>query len=95
MLTRDCCKLFILGEEGEDELIGPTPPPEEFPEISTVKKVEVEIQERKDTKPGVPHVREWDRGKGKPQTSVLPLHVYEYASLSVCPFCGLLLRSCV
>uniref|UniRef100_A0A8C2KAZ7 Coiled-coil domain containing 174 n=1 Tax=Cyprinus carpio TaxID=7962 RepID=A0A8C2KAZ7_CYPCA len=28
-----------------------------------VRKVEVEIQERKDTKPGVPHVREWDRGK--------------------------------
>ncbi|KPP72247.1 coiled-coil domain-containing protein 174-like [Scleropages formosus] len=27
------------------------------------KKVEVEIQERRDTKPGVPHVREWDRGK--------------------------------
>ncbi|KAG8007859.1 hypothetical protein GBF38_013571, partial [Nibea albiflora] len=51
------------GEEGEDELIGPSPPPEEFPEVSTVKKVEVEIQERKDTKPGVPHVREWDRGK--------------------------------
>ncbi|TKS71596.1 Coiled-coil domain-containing protein 174 [Collichthys lucidus] len=51
------------GEEAEDELIGPTPPPEEFPEVSTVKKVEVEIQERKDTRPGVPHVREWDRGK--------------------------------
>ncbi|XP_078270532.1 coiled-coil domain-containing protein 174 [Rhinoraja longicauda] len=27
------------------------------------KKVEIVIQERKDTKPGVPHVREWDRGK--------------------------------
>ncbi|XP_038666711.1 coiled-coil domain-containing protein 174 [Scyliorhinus canicula] len=26
-------------------------------------KVEVVIQERKDTKPGVPHIREWDRGK--------------------------------
>lgn len=26
-------------------------------------KVEVIIQERKDTKPGVPHIREWDRGK--------------------------------
>ncbi|XP_023279207.1 coiled-coil domain-containing protein 174 [Seriola lalandi dorsalis] len=47
------------GEEEEAELIGPPPPPE----VSTVKKVEVEIQERKDTKPGVPHVREWDRGK--------------------------------
>ncbi|KAM8757482.1 coiled-coil domain-containing protein 174 isoform 2-T2 [Acanthopagrus schlegelii] len=50
-------------EEGEGEIIGPSPPPEDFPEISTVKKVEVEIQERRDTKPGVPHVREWDRGK--------------------------------
>uniref|UniRef100_A0A673LAT1 Coiled-coil domain-containing protein 174-like n=1 Tax=Sinocyclocheilus rhinocerous TaxID=307959 RepID=A0A673LAT1_9TELE len=37
-------------------LVGPPAPP-------TVRKVEVEIQERKDTKPGVPHVREWDRGK--------------------------------
>ncbi|XP_078063093.1 coiled-coil domain-containing protein 174, partial [Mustelus asterias] len=26
-------------------------------------KVEVVTQERKDTKPGVPHIREWDRGK--------------------------------
>ncbi|KAM7422482.1 hypothetical protein PAMA_010500 [Pampus argenteus] len=49
------------GEE-EDELIGPLPP-EDSPEVSTHKKVEVEIQERKDTKPGVPYVREWDRGK--------------------------------
>uniref|UniRef100_A0A3Q2DRB5 Coiled-coil domain containing 174 n=1 Tax=Cyprinodon variegatus TaxID=28743 RepID=A0A3Q2DRB5_CYPVA len=30
---------------------------------SEIQKVEVEIQERRDTKPGVPHVREWDRGK--------------------------------
>lgn len=58
--------IFLLVEEGEGEIIGPSPPPEDFPEISTVKKVEVEIQERRDTKPGVPHVREWDRGKGKP-----------------------------
>lgn len=58
--------IFPLGEEGEGEIIGPSPPPEDFPEISTVRKVEVEIQERRDTKPGVPHVREWDRGKGKP-----------------------------
>lgn len=36
---------------------------EEVPETPAVPKVEVEIQERKDTKPGVPHVREWDRGK--------------------------------
>lgn len=53
----------VEGEEGEGELIGPPPPSEECPEVSTVKKVEVEIQERKDTRPGVPHVREWDRGK--------------------------------
>ncbi|XP_012680402.2 coiled-coil domain-containing protein 174 [Clupea harengus] len=36
---------------------------EEVPEMPPVPKVDVEIQERKDTKPGVPHVREWDRGK--------------------------------
>ncbi|XP_007948790.1 coiled-coil domain-containing protein 174 [Orycteropus afer afer] len=36
----------------------PTPPP-----TAQSSKVEVIIQERKDTKPGVPHVREWDRGK--------------------------------
>ncbi|KAM3877841.1 coiled-coil domain-containing protein 174 [Diretmus argenteus] len=50
-------------EEEEDDLIGPSPPSEEPPEVSTRKKVVVEIQERKDSKPGVPHVREWDRGK--------------------------------
>uniref|UniRef100_A0A8C0BMT4 Uncharacterized protein n=1 Tax=Buteo japonicus TaxID=224669 RepID=A0A8C0BMT4_9AVES len=27
------------------------------------RKVEVVIQERRDTKPGVPYVREWDKGK--------------------------------
>lgn len=57
--------MFVQGEGGEGQLIGPSPPPEDSPEVSTVKKVEVEIQERKDTRPGVPHVREWDRGKGK------------------------------
>lgn len=50
-------------EEDGDELIGPSPPPEDHPEVSILKKVEVEIQERRDTKPGVPHVREWDKGK--------------------------------
>lgn len=64
-VNRDCRELFVLGEEGKDELIGPLPPSEDVPEVSTVKKVEVEIQERRDTKPGVPHIREWDRGKGK------------------------------
>ncbi|XP_062853080.1 coiled-coil domain-containing protein 174 [Trichomycterus rosablanca] len=44
-------------ENKTEELIGPPPP------AAAVKKVEVEIQERKDTRPGVPHVREWDRGK--------------------------------
>lgn len=51
---------MLTEEEGEAE-----PLPEDIPEVSTVKKVEVEIQERKDTRPGVPYVREWDRGKGK------------------------------
>ncbi|KAM4588257.1 coiled-coil domain-containing protein 174 [Odontesthes bonariensis] len=50
-------------EEEEVEAMGPFPQPDEHPEVSTLKKVEVEIQERRDTKPGVPHVREWDRGK--------------------------------
>ncbi|XP_041946257.1 coiled-coil domain-containing protein 174 isoform X1 [Alosa sapidissima] len=44
-------------EEEDEEGVG------EVPETPSVPKVEVEIQERKDTKPGVPHVREWDRGK--------------------------------
>ncbi|XP_031612976.1 coiled-coil domain-containing protein 174 [Oreochromis aureus] len=51
------------GEEEEFETTGTSPQPEECPEVSILKKVEVEIQERRDTKPGVPHVREWDRGK--------------------------------
>ena len=38
----------------------PAPPP-----VAQNSKVEVIIQERKDTKPGVPHIREWDRGKGR------------------------------
>lgn len=61
---RDCCELFVLGGDDEGDLIGPLAPPEEVPEVSRARKVEVEIQERKDSKPGVPHVREWDRGKG-------------------------------
>ncbi|XP_024126934.1 coiled-coil domain-containing protein 174 isoform X2 [Oryzias melastigma] len=47
----------------EEETFGPYPQPDDPPEVSTLKRVEVEIQERRDTKPGVPHVREWDRGK--------------------------------
>ncbi|XP_043098269.1 coiled-coil domain-containing protein 174 [Puntigrus tetrazona] len=42
-------------DDNDEGLVGPPAP--------IVRKVEVEIQERKDTKPGVPHVREWDRGK--------------------------------
>lgn len=60
----DFCFLVAPAAEDEEEaeandLIGP-PPPE-----AAVKKVEVEIQERRDTRPGVPHVREWDKGKGE------------------------------
>lgn len=44
----------------------PSSKPTEPPRVSTeTRKVEVIIQERKDTKPGVPYVREWDKGKGK------------------------------
>ncbi|KAJ8409392.1 hypothetical protein AAFF_G00235900 [Aldrovandia affinis] len=50
------------GEE-EEELVGPLPVPEEPPAPPAPKKVVVEIQERRDTRPGVPHVREWDLGK--------------------------------
>ncbi|XP_053492550.1 coiled-coil domain-containing protein 174 [Ictalurus furcatus] len=46
------------GEDDPEDVIGPPPAPE-----AAAKKVEVEIQERKDSRPGVPHVREWDRGK--------------------------------
>ncbi|XP_019737012.1 coiled-coil domain-containing protein 174 [Hippocampus comes] len=53
-----------LEEENEDEdVTALSAPPHDPPEVSRVKKVEVEIEERRDTKPGVPHVREWDRGK--------------------------------
>ncbi|XP_043444149.1 coiled-coil domain-containing protein 174 [Prionailurus bengalensis] len=54
-------------EEENKDVIGPLPPePEAVPTPRTVaqsSKVEVIVQERKDTRPGVPHVREWDRGK--------------------------------
>ncbi|NXO12996.1 CC174 protein, partial [Oriolus oriolus] len=36
----------------------------ELPRVTAAsRKVEVVIQERRDTKPGVPYVREWDKGK--------------------------------
>ncbi|KAM4799902.1 coiled-coil domain-containing protein 174 [Urocitellus parryii] len=53
-------------EEGHPDaaVIGPpAPEPEAPPPAAQSSKVEVIIQERRDTKPGVPHVREWDRGK--------------------------------
>uniref|UniRef100_A0A8C6G289 CCDC174 alpha/beta GRSR domain-containing protein n=1 Tax=Moschus moschiferus TaxID=68415 RepID=A0A8C6G289_MOSMO len=53
--------------ENDGDVIGPLPPePEVTPAPRTTaqsSKVEVIVQERKDTRPGVPHVREWDRGK--------------------------------
>ncbi|XP_075794877.1 coiled-coil domain-containing protein 174 [Pelodiscus sinensis] len=54
-------------ENGEEEkVIGPLPAEPEAPlapRVSESRKVEVVIQERKDTKAGVPYVREWDKGK--------------------------------
>uniref|UniRef100_A0A8D0HPU2 Coiled-coil domain containing 174 n=1 Tax=Sphenodon punctatus TaxID=8508 RepID=A0A8D0HPU2_SPHPU len=51
-------------ENGEEDIIGPAPAEPEAPRVlAESKKVEVLIQERKDTRPGVPHVREWDEGK--------------------------------
>uniref|UniRef100_A0A452RD78 Coiled-coil domain containing 174 n=1 Tax=Ursus americanus TaxID=9643 RepID=A0A452RD78_URSAM len=51
----------------ENDVVGPLPPePEAVPTPRTASqssKVEVIVQERRDTRPGVPHVREWDRGK--------------------------------
>lgn len=52
-------ELEPVQDEEENEVIGPEP---EVP-VKHERKVEVVVQERKDTKPGVPHVREWDRGK--------------------------------
>ncbi|XP_056380906.1 coiled-coil domain-containing protein 174 isoform X2 [Hyla sarda] len=46
-------------EEEENKVIGPEP----VVPVEHEKKVEVVVQERKDTKPGAPHIREWDRGK--------------------------------
>lgn len=57
--------LFVSGEDEEGDTVGPIPQPDVPPEASLLKRVEVEIQERRDTKPGVPHIREWDRGKGR------------------------------
>ncbi|KAG3295162.1 hypothetical protein H1C71_042207 [Ictidomys tridecemlineatus] len=48
----------VIGPPAPEPEAGPAPPP-----AAQSSKVEVIIQERRDTKPGVPHVREWDRGK--------------------------------
>ncbi|NXT94336.1 CC174 protein, partial [Anhinga rufa] len=46
-----CCLLSVTDEP-------------EAPRVTAAsRKVEVVIQERRDTKPGVPYVREWDKGK--------------------------------
>ncbi|KAI5615011.1 coiled-coil domain-containing protein 174, partial [Silurus asotus] len=50
---------LVKDDQDVPEDVIETPPPAE----AAVKKVEVEIQERKDSRPGAPHVREWDRGK--------------------------------
>lgn len=47
----------VVTEPSEPKSV-PAPPP-----VAQSSKVEVIIQERKDSKPGVPHIREWDRGK--------------------------------
>ncbi|NWS68662.1 CC174 protein, partial [Crotophaga sulcirostris] len=48
-------------EKGEVKDVTPEPEAPRVPAAS--RKVEVVIQERRDTKPGVPYVREWDKGK--------------------------------
>ncbi|KAM6256812.1 coiled-coil domain-containing protein 174 isoform 2-T2 [Porphyrio hochstetteri] len=45
------------------EVKGVTDEPEAPRVTAASRKVEVVIQERRDTKPGVPYVREWDKGK--------------------------------
>uniref|UniRef100_A0A8C3QHA7 Coiled-coil domain containing 174 n=1 Tax=Cyanoderma ruficeps TaxID=181631 RepID=A0A8C3QHA7_9PASS len=56
-----------LEEEAEKlengEVKGPAEEPEPPRVTAASRKVEVIIQERRDTKPGVPYVREWDKGK--------------------------------
>ncbi|KAM9271997.1 coiled-coil domain-containing protein 174 [Cariama cristata] len=56
-----------LEEEAEKlengEVKGVTEEPEAPRVTAASRKVEVVIQERRDTKPGVPYVREWDKGK--------------------------------
>lgn len=56
-----------VGAESRDgNAVGPLPPepePVPTPPLAQSSRVEVITQERRDTRPGVPHIREWDRGK--------------------------------
>ncbi|XP_045146068.1 coiled-coil domain-containing protein 174 [Echinops telfairi] len=56
-------------ENGAEDSIGPLAAEPEAVPVPPItaqsSKVEVIVQERKDTKPGVPYIREWDRGKGR------------------------------
>ncbi|XP_066472250.1 coiled-coil domain-containing protein 174 [Tiliqua scincoides] len=63
-------KRLKAGDKDEnevEEVVEPVPAepiPAEVQRVSAEsRKVEVVIQERKDTKPGVPYIREWDKGK--------------------------------
>uniref|UniRef100_A0A8C3RYX5 CCDC174 alpha/beta GRSR domain-containing protein n=1 Tax=Chelydra serpentina TaxID=8475 RepID=A0A8C3RYX5_CHESE len=56
--------------ENEEDVIGPLPAEPEAsvaPRVAESRKVEVIIQERKDTKAGVPYVREWDKDERDPE----------------------------
>ncbi|XP_062441651.1 coiled-coil domain-containing protein 174 isoform X2 [Rhea pennata] len=53
-----------LESRGVKDVTGPAETKPEAPRVTAAsRKVEVIIQERRDTKPGVPYVREWDKGK--------------------------------
>nr|XP_020139126.1 coiled-coil domain-containing protein 174-like [Microcebus murinus] len=61
----------LEGQGAEAAVTGPPspaeteagPPPRASASPAQSSRVEVVVQERRDTRPGVPHVREWDRGK--------------------------------
>lgn len=60
-------KLFFPKNIGGDAVgpLLPEPEPVPTPPPAQSSRVEVITQERRDTQPGVPHIREWDRGKGE------------------------------
>ena len=60
MVTRSCFLTEADGVVPEPSEPKPVPAPALLAQNS---KVEVIIQERRDTKPGVPHIREWTEGK--------------------------------